>query len=237
MAEAEEKTLSTLRKKIMDGELAAGERLSEVIVAEMLGVSRTPAKFALTRLEATGLIRKLSGRGYEVRTVRLQELEQLLRVRGILEGAAAASMARNGLSHSSRQALTQSIAMTDGIVRKRQVSADDIEVYQHANTIFHETIMGQCGDEYIQLAYQPIRHLPLAALGTHVPDMDQLDREILRLTVGHAQHTIIRQAIETGDAMRAETVMREHSNATLEYARLFVGDNVDAHIPTLMTYT
>jgi len=235
MAVAEEKTLSTLRKMIMDGVLPAGKRLSEVVVADMLGVSRTPAKFALTRLESTGLIKKLPGRGYEVRTVRLQELEQLLRVRGILEGAAAASMARNGLSKTSRRTLAQSIAMTDGIVRKRQIDAHDIELYQDANLMFHETIMEQCGDEYIQLAYEPIRHMPLAALGTHVPDMDQLDREILRLTVGHAQHTIIRQAIETGDAMRAESVMREHSNATLEYAKLFVGDNVDAHIPTLMT--
>lgn len=235
MAIAEEKALSTLRKMIMDGALPAGKRLSEVVVAQMLGVSRTPAKFALTRLEATGLIKKLPGRGYEVRTVRLQDLEQLLRMRGILEGAAAASMARNGLTDASRRALSQSIAMTDGIVRKRQVDAHDIEIYQDANTIFHETIMRECGDEYILLAYEPIRHLPLAALGTHVPDMDQLDREILRLTVGHAQHTIIRQAIETRDPMRAELVMREHSNATLEYARLFVGDNVDVHIPTLMT--
>ncbi|MBX2836719.1 MAG: GntR family transcriptional regulator [Gammaproteobacteria bacterium] len=235
MAEAEERTLSTLRKMIIDGGLPAGKRLSEVVVADLLAVSRTPAKFALTRLEASGLIKKLPGRGYEVRKVRLQDLEQVLRLRGILEGAAAASMARNGLSEASRRRLNQSIAMTDGIVRKRRLVAEDIEIYRDANALFHETIMEQCGDEYILMAYESIRHLPLAALGTHVPDMDQLDREVLRLSVGHSQHSIIRQAIESGDAMRAELIMREHSNATLEYARLFVGEEVDAHIPTLIS--
>jgi len=233
MAVAEDKTLLTLRKMIIDGELPAGKRLSEVIVAEMLGVSRTPAKFALTRLEATGLIKKLPGRGYEVRTVRLRELEQLLHMRGILEGAAAASLARNGLSQSTREALSDSIAMSDSVVRKRQLKASDMENYQDANTLFHETIMKDCGDEYVQMAYESIRHLPFAALGTVVPDMKQLDSEILRLTVGHAQHTIIRQAIETGDATRAELNMREHSNAALEYARMFVGDYVEAHVPSL----
>lgn len=233
MAVAEDKTLSTLRKMIMGGELAAGKRLSEVIVADMLGVSRTPAKFALTRLEATGLIKKLPGRGYEVRTVRLRELEQLLHMRGILEGAAAASLARNGLSTDTRKLLSQSIAMSDNVVRKRRLNEKDIEVYQNANTLFHETIMEHCGDEYVQMAYESIRHLPFAGLGMLIADLKQLESEIVRLTVGHAQHTIVTQAIETGDATRAEMVMREHSNAALEYARLFVGDDIEAHIPSL----
>ena len=46
-----------------------------------------------------------------------------------------------------------------------------------------------------------------------------------------AEHTIIYEAISRGDAMRAEMVMREHANATLDYDRLFVGqDDVDQSI-------
>ena len=51
------------------------------------------------------------------------------------------------------------------------------------------------------------------------------------MSIGHAQHTIIYEAISRGDAMRAEMVMREHANATLDYDRLFVGqDAVDQSI-------
>ena len=82
------------------------------------------------------------------------------------------------------------------------------------------------------MSYEPIRYLPMAALGTYAPNPDLLDKELLRMSVGHAQHVIIAKAITDGDARRAETVMREHSNATFEYARLFVGPREADHVPT-----
>ena len=136
---------------ILDGVLVAGERLSEVSVAEMLGVSRTPAKFALARLEMTGLITKLPGRGFLVRKVSLKDLEMVIRLRGILEGAAAAALASDGAPEATRKALARSIEMTEAIVLERRVSMDEIGVYQGANTLFHETIMHDCGNEYIRL--------------------------------------------------------------------------------------
>ena len=54
------------------------------------------------------------------------------------------------------------------------------------------------------------------------------------MSVGHAQHVIVAKAIEDGDAGRAETVIREHSNATFEYARLFFGRREADHVPTLL---
>ncbi len=234
MKKAEQQTLARLRQMILDGELPGGERLSEVVVAGMLGVSRTPAKFALTRLEMTGLIKKLPGRGYEVCKVSLGDLEMVIKLRGILEGAAAAALASNGVQEGTRMNLTRSIEMTEPIVLRRQISMEDVAVFQDANTLFHETIMRDCGNEYIALSYEPIRHLPMAALGTYAPNPDLLDKELLRMSVGHAQHVIIAKAVEEGDAGRAETVMREHSNATFEYARLFVGQRVAEHIPTLL---
>ncbi len=234
MIKAEQRTVAQLRQMILDGVLPAGERLSEVSVAEMLGVSRTPAKFALARLEVTGLIRKLPGRGFEVRKISLEDLEMVIRLRGVLEGAAAAALALNGAPEPTRADLARSIEMTEGIVRKRSISMDDVAVFQDANTLFHETIMRDCGNEYIALCYEPIRHLPMAALGTYAPNPDLLDRELLRMSVGHAQHVVIAKAIDDGDAMRAEAVMREHSNATFEYARLFVSPRETDHIPTLL---
>jgi len=230
LAAAEQTTLAILRRMIVEGELSAGERLNEVSVAAKLGVSRTPAKFALAKLEATGLISKLAGRGYQVREIKPGDLETIVALRGVLEGVAASSMAKNGMTDAVRRDLTRSLMMTENVVRKRSITLEDIDVFQDANTLFHETIMNNCGNEFVKLSYEPIRHLPLAALGTFALNVDQLEKEILRMSVGHAQHVVIRKSIEDGDAMRAELVMREHSNAMLEYDKLFVEEKTPAQL-------
>lgn len=233
MAEAEQRVLSELRQRILDGEIESGAKLSEVTVAEWLGVSRTPAKLALARLEMTGLIEKLPGRGYSVREVNIKDVEKILMTRGILEGSAAGFMATHGANETARRAFSHSLRITEEIVKKKDITVEDVESYQDANTTFHTTIMEHCGNEFIMMAYDRLRHLPLAELGAVAPNTNRLGGEFLRMSIGHAQHTIIHEAILQGDAMRAEMVMREHSNATLDYARMFVGEDVDAHIPML----
>lgn len=233
MAEAEQKVLSDLRKLILNGELGAGEKISEVSVAKMLKISRTPAKFALARLEMTGLITKLPGRGYIVREVRLEDVENILLLRGVLEGTAAGYMATNGISGLAQKSFSHSLRTSGEAVAQKAVEVADVEAYQTANTLFHNSIMKECGNEFIVAAYDRIRHFPMAEIGAVAPDLDRLDGEFMRMSIGHAQHTIIHDAIVRGDAMRAEMVMREHSRATLDYARLFVGQQVEEHVPSL----
>jgi GntR family transcriptional regulator of vanillate catabolism len=234
MAEAEQKVLSDLRKMIMEGALVAGEKISEVSVSQMLGVSRTPAKFALARLEMTGLIEKLPGRGYVVCSVKLEDIKNIIQLRGVLEGSAAGHMAIHGMSQEARQAFVYSLSVSGAIAKKGSATVQDIEDYQAVNTLFHETVMNLCGNDYIPKVYDRIRHLPLAELGAVVPNLDRIAGEFMRMSIGHAQHTIIYEAISGGDSMRAEMVMREHSHATLDYARLFVGeDAVDQSIKTV----
>ncbi|MEO0386445.1 MAG: GntR family transcriptional regulator [Pseudomonadota bacterium] len=233
MAEAEQRVMSDLRRMILEGEIAANEKISEVSVAEKLGVSRTPAKLALARLEMTGLIEKLPGRGYVVREVKIEDVEKILQTRGTLEGVAASYMAMHGVSKAAKQAFAQSLSLSESIVRKNSVSMEDVETYQEANTLFHTTIMEQSGNEFAGMAYECLRHLPLAALGAVAANPDRLDGEFLRMSIGHAQHTIIHEAIIKGDAMRAEMAMREHANATLDYARLFVGEDDARRLPAM----
>jgi GntR family transcriptional regulator of vanillate catabolism len=225
LAEAEQKVISDVRKMIMEGTLVAGEKISEVSVSQMLGVSRTPAKFALARLEMTGLIEKLPGRGYAVCNVDLEEMEQIIQLRGVLEGSAAGHMATHGMTDEARHAFVYSLSVSGSIIKKGRATAQDIEDYQAVNTLFHETIMDLCGNDYIPKVYERIRHLPMAELGTVAANLDRLEGEFTRMSIGHAQHTIIYEAISRGDAMRAEMVMREHAHATLDYARLFVGED------------
>ncbi len=233
MAEAEQRVQSDLRKMILRGEIGAGEKISEVSVAELLGVSRTPSKLALARLEMTGLVKKLPGRGYVVREVNLEDIEKILLTRGILEGTAAGFMATNGVSEDAQRSFSHSLRSSEQIIRKKSATVEDVEEYQTANTLFHTTIMEQCGNEFILMAYERIRDFPMAELGAVASNTNRLEGEFLRMSIGHAQHSIIHDAIIRGDAMRAEMAMREHAHATLDYARLFVGPNIEAQVPSL----
>ena len=222
MASSAEHVLAVVRRQILSGDRAPGARISEASVAKELSVSRTPARVALTALETEGLIAKRNGRGYTVGTISAEDVAKAIDVRAVLEGLAAATMARVGISHAASRRLLESIEMTTALLERPQPEGDFISGYQQANRIYHETVMFECGNDLIAHTYERIRHLPLAALGTLAFDEANLERERMRLTVGHSQHVIIYDAIRQRDAGRAEAMMREHSHATLNYTDLFV---------------
>ena len=74
-----------MRKRILCFELKPGERFFETEIAEDLGVSRTPIREALSRLEQEGLIKSLPKRGYAVSDVTAREIEELYEIREALE--------------------------------------------------------------------------------------------------------------------------------------------------------
>src|SRR5690349_4953493 len=75
-----------IREAILDGELPAGARLKEDELAERLDVSRTPVREALRRLEAEGLVVHEPKRGAAVRSYTPEELDDMYRLRALLEG-------------------------------------------------------------------------------------------------------------------------------------------------------
>jgi DNA-binding GntR family transcriptional regulator len=76
---------ATVRNMIVDGQLPAGERVNEVRLAQRLGVSRTPLREALTRLEQEGALTSLPRIGWFVRPLTLEELRQIYPIRPLLD--------------------------------------------------------------------------------------------------------------------------------------------------------
>ncbi len=212
---------ATLRSMIVDGTLAAGEKISEVAVAKLLDVSRTPARLALRTLEVEGFIRKREGRGFTVNGVELDDISKAYQVRGALEGLAAGLLTQKGLSQQEEAGLGLAVSMTEKIIQPDGNREEAIENYQQGNTLFHNTIMASCGNDFVGFAYERVESLPLLKLGVLVFNNDKFKQELLRLTIGHTQHVVILDAIKRGDASRAESMMREHSNATVLYSNLF----------------
>ena len=90
------KAVLRLRELIFNGRFSPGERMAELPLVELLGVSRTPLRLALAELEHEGLLRGLPAGGYVVREFTQGDVRDAIELRGVLEGTAARFAAERG---------------------------------------------------------------------------------------------------------------------------------------------
>jgi DNA-binding GntR family transcriptional regulator len=88
-----DKVHALLRQEISAGGYRPGQRIHEQALAERLGISRTPIREALLRLEIEGVVVCNSRRSYNVRTLTVRDVREIYETLGILEGAVAAAVA------------------------------------------------------------------------------------------------------------------------------------------------
>src|SRR5690349_3703650 len=87
-----------LRELIVGGALRPGRRIAEVALVERIGVSRTPIRTALLRLQEEGLLDALPGGGFVVKDFSEDDIHDAIELRGTLEGLAARLAAERGVS-------------------------------------------------------------------------------------------------------------------------------------------
>ncbi|KPY40025.1 MULTISPECIES: GntR family transcriptional regulator [Pseudomonas syringae group] len=221
MSKPGQTVLVSLRKMIASGELAAGERLMEVPTAERFGVSRMPVRMAFRTLEQEGLLVPFGGRGFQVRSISPHEIAGAVEVRGVLEGLAARQMAEIGVSQQARDELETCLVQGDALFAKGFVTEDDLEVYHDLNMRLHRVIVEGSGNPAIADALARNDHLPFASVTALAVDRNDLVREFRRFNFAHMQHHAVVDALINGQSARAESIMREHANATLRYAEIF----------------
>src|ERR1700733_12193582 len=85
-----------LREMILHGDFSVNDRLQEIQLSAMLGVSRTPIRTALNTLHNEGLLEYTPKTGYRVRVLTLAEILQAYSVRSVLEGVACRIVATAG---------------------------------------------------------------------------------------------------------------------------------------------
>ena len=221
MSKPGQTVLVSLRKMIASGELAAGERLMEVPTAERFGVSRMPVRMAFRTLEQEGLLVPFGGRGFQVRSISPHEIAGAVEVRGVLEGLAARQMAEIGVSQQARDELETCLVQGDALFAKGFATEDDLEVYHDLNMRLHRVIVEGSGNPAIADALARNDHLPFASVTALAVDRNDLVREFRRFNFAHMQHHAVVDALINGQSARAESIMREHANATLRYAEIF----------------
>nr|WP_306268433.1 GntR family transcriptional regulator [Pararhizobium sp. IMCC3301] len=192
----------TLAVMIRERKLKSGEAIVEQHLAEHLGLSRTPLRQALQRLEIEGLLVKSGGRSYLVRKVNVAEYLQSLRVREILEPEAA-FLSTDRVSprelHDARTAL-DSLRATQPYDYLEHLKCDDL---------VHELFIRNCSNEVMQDTLRSLR------ITTQLFEIDRLTD---RLDPDSREHDAILDALEQKDGKLVRRTVVAHIRSLIRSA-------------------
>ncbi len=186
-----------LERMILSGEIKAGARLSEQLIAAQLGVSRGPVREATSALERSGLLTSIANRGVFVREISTAELLELYDMRALLTGFACALIATRGSDEQK--------ARLDAMVSGLGVALDEGDGlrYYQANLDFHAAIMEFAGHLKAAQIYETLlkeSHLSRRGVLSAPPMMGE----------SHAEHVAIVAAIQAGDGAHARELGERH---------------------------
>jgi len=204
---------------ILRGDLAPGERLAEVALAERLGVSRTPIRQALPALAREGLLAAAGRRGYLVRSFSPQDVLDAIETRGLLEGLAARRIAERGATPELIRSLRDCLSQGDAILAKRRFESTDEQRYSEMNGRFHTLIVEGAASRIFADTLARNDHVPFASARAVAFSRD-LAELLPILNYAHRQHHAIVQALENRESARAEALMREHATPVREVLNL-----------------
>jgi DNA-binding GntR family transcriptional regulator len=196
------KAYVSLLSMIQERRLPSGAPVVEQQLAGLIGVSRTPLRHALQRLEVEGLLKKDANKSYIVRKVELKEYLQSLRVRELLEGEAAAlSVGRVAL---------EAIETTRANLHIVQAQEPyDMISHWRSDAEVHGLFILNCGNETMTAMLQSLR------VTTNLFEVDKLAQ---RLKPDTKQHERILDALKERDAKAARRAVVAHIRSLLQFA-------------------
>lgn len=205
------KALLRLREMVLAGELPGGSRIAEVAIADKLGVSRTPIRGALMRLEQEGLLEQLPGGGYTVRTFTERDVSEAIELRGTLEGLAARLAAERGASSMLLAEAADCLDQIDLLFQQPTLDDEAFSAYVRLNEQFHALLAEMAGGSVIAKELERVVRLPFASPSGFVVVQSNSSGARDMLVVAQDQHRQVLQAIGQREGARAEAIMREHS--------------------------
>lgn len=188
-----------LERMILDGRLLPGEQMREVALAALLGVSRGPIREAFRALEEKGLVTVVKNCGVYVRTLDLEEADQIYEVRIVLEGLIGEKVAL--------QADARGLATLEKIISgmRNAVKAGDITRYTGLNIAFHDTLARLTGNRKLHATYaRLVGELSLFRRQTYVHNENSL-------AVSLREHLAVFEAIAAHRADEAAALLQRHA--------------------------
>lgn len=188
---------NTLRKGILTGELKPGERLMEIQLANRLGVSRTPIREAIRKLELEGLVTMMPRKGAEVAQITEKDLKDVLEVRCALEELAAEIACKN---------------ITPEIILELKKSESDFERAINSRDI---TLLAQKDEKFHDVIFKATNNQRLIQiLGNLREQMYRYRIEYLKDEGSHSillkEHEAIIETLENADAENTKKNIKAH---------------------------
>ncbi|MFJ8081720.1 GntR family transcriptional regulator [Streptomyces sp. NPDC096205] len=203
---AAERVYSHVKQGVLDRRYEGGTLLTEGELAEAVGVSRTPVREALLRLEVEGLLKLYPKKGALVLPVSAQEIADVVETRLLVEEHAArkAVPAPAGLVQRLEELLER---------QKREAAAGDLAAVAVTDRCFHAEIVRSGGNAILSRLYDQLRdrqlRMGVAVMHSH-PD---------RIAKNITEHQEILDALRSGDAEEAVSLVHRHVGWVSHLAR------------------
>ncbi|MGR3523222.1 MAG: GntR family transcriptional regulator [Paracoccus sp. (in: a-proteobacteria)] len=184
-----------LCEQIRSGTIRPGARLTETELAARLGVSRTPVREAIRRLEADGLVDHQPRSGAVVRQLAYPEIMELYEMRTVLEGTAARL--------SARAASPMELEALRSINAEMARAVEDAARLVRLNRQFHARLLDAARTRFLLRAAASVENT-LLILGPSAMAAPERARQAVE------EHEAVLDALAARDGQRAEAAMREH---------------------------
>jgi GntR family transcriptional regulator of vanillate catabolism len=231
---AQVRALLQLRELILSGELPGGSRIAELAIVERLGVSRTPIRTALMRLEQEGLLKALPNGGYVVQTFSERDIADAIELRGTLEGLLARLAAERGVPGPVLDEARQCLNELDEVLTAPALDDEGFSSYVALNSRFHVLVWDMADSPTIARQLEKVLSLPFASPSGFVVMQAHSQRARDMLVVAQDQHRQVLDAIEQREGSRAESIMREHSRLAQRNLREVLAGHATVHAPASM---
>ncbi len=203
---AAERVYAHIKEAVLDRRYEGGTLLTEGDLADAVGVSRTPVREALLRLEVEGLIKLYPKKGALVLAVSAQEIKDVVETRLLVEEFAA----RKAVPASPRLVERLEQLLEE---QRRLAEAGDLAAVAVTDRCFHAEIVKHAGNEILSRLYDQLRDRQLR-MGVAV-----MEAHPGRIEANITEHGELLEAIRAGDADGAALVVRRHVGRVRELVR------------------
>lgn len=199
MSRASDRAYDHIRSMILSGELQSGSQIREEALAELCGVSRTPVRDALRRLEAEMFVRRNESQRSFVADWSLDDLEDAFQLRAMLEAHAA----KRAAVRISRDQLARMRGHNAHLKQAIDASRPDVPKFLDNNRLFHSIILEAAASERLASMLLQVTEQPVVLRTARQYDLENLRRS-------HHEHDELLIAFDNRDGDWAEAVMTAH---------------------------
>lgn len=190
-----------LRKAILNGVFAPGEVLRQQEVAEKLGVSRSPLREALPRLEAEGMVVLRPHRGYAVVELHPDEIREVFELRILLE----CEIAKKAIQNRKEADIAKVYEIASFMNQGHDVAEEEaLAIWSDLNISFHDALLRPAGMFHYMKALATAR----GGLESYIRTELRLTKDI---TQAKSEHSLLAQAFVQGDTESFVELTRLHS--------------------------